>query len=143
MTNRALAGVVLLTQGLLGCAEALPVEPFTVPPAFVVANVTLTGVVSELTSTGPVPIEGVRVFLSDNQDVYTDARGFFSFAPVWVCPCSAQPWLAAGLTVLLVGKDGYEDPVGQPRTRFGYDGPGWRDVSINGDTRVDLALVRR
>jgi hypothetical protein len=121
--------------------------PVVVPsgPASTVADVTLSGVVYEVTPTGRMPIEGVRVFLTDDQDIATDTHGFFSFRPVWVCPCSYQPWVDAGITLISVSKNGYDDPAGQPASVFGgfYAGPGWRDVTINGDTRFDIQLVRR
>jgi hypothetical protein len=103
MTNRTCTGflLVVLIIGVTGCEGARPssptasspVQPLPTPqptpggPADAVANVTLSGVVFEMTATGPVPIEGARVFLSDDQDIATDASGSFSFKPVWVCPC--------------------------------------------------------
>ena len=104
---------------------------------------------------GRVPIEGVRVLLDyfhvfPAPDVVTDSQGFFSFRPVWVCPCSWAPWVDAGITSIYVDKDGYEVPAGQPASVFGRR-PGTdvppdlrlRDVTINGETRFDIELVRR
>jgi hypothetical protein len=34
----------------------------------------------------------------------------------------------------------FEDPPGLPRSLWG---PGWREVQIDGDTRLDIELVRR
>jgi hypothetical protein len=116
-------------------------------PAFSVAEVTLSGVVFELTPTGRVPIEGVGVSNGEGEYAVTDASGVFSLRPVWVCPCSAQPWIDAGITLLWLWTDDYVDPPGQPPSLFTRGmtnpGPGWRDVMINGDTRVELELVRR
>ena len=44
-------------------------------------------------------------------------------------------------TVVLVAKEGYEDPPGL--TYPPYHSPGAREVTINGDTRFDIELVRR
>ena len=45
---------------------------------------------------------------------------------------------------LIVRKEGYDDPTGlPPRTWPGSPLLGWRDVTINGDTRFDIELVRR
>ena len=111
------------------------------------ADVTLSGVVSEVTPNGLVPIEGVGVSNGEGGYSVTDANGFFSIKPVWVCPCSSQPWIDANTTLLLLWKDGYEDPAGQSPSLFAQGlanpGPGWRDVMINGDTRFDTQLVRR
>jgi hypothetical protein len=56
----------------------------------------------------------------------------------------------AGITSIWVDKDGYEAPAGQPASIFGRrldpdvlpDGR-LRDVTINGNTRFDIELVRR
>jgi hypothetical protein len=159
MTNRPLTGFLLLvlTAGPAGCDGARlpsPTPPSTLPqqtsspgnpiPAFSVADVTVSGVVFEMTATGRVPIEGVTVANGEGWTGLTDANGSFSFGPVWACPCAAEPRVDAGTTSLWVGKDGYEDPPGQPPSRFSsYAGPGYRDVMINGDTRIDIQLVRR
>jgi hypothetical protein len=98
-----------------------------------VTNITLSGVVSEVTTTGRAPIEGARVFVSDDQDESTDAEGLFRFTPVSVC--------VPGPIVIWVGKDGYADEPGQPVVPG--RGAGWRLVPINGDTRLEITLVRR
>lgn len=80
---------------------------------------TLSGVVSEMTPTGQVPVEGVHVEWSDLHDVsMTDTNGFYSFSGV-----------PAGLNSLWVNKAGYQ--------------AGTRQVTITGDTRFDIQLVRR
>jgi len=98
-----------------------------------VADVTLSGMVYEVTPIGRMPIEGVRVFLTDDQDIATDRNGFFSFRPVW---------LDGGNTIIWVNKDGFDDVAGQPIVP-GYNEPGWHVLPINGDTRFDVQLVRR
>lgn len=114
-------------------------------PAFHVAEVTLSGIVFENTPTGRQPIEGVRVANGEGTYATTDANGFYSLGPVWVCPCAAQPWIEAGTTFLWITKDGYTDPPGTPASAFGpvAGSSGTRDVKIDGDTRFDIELVRR
>ena len=161
MTNKTHVGflLVMLTTGLAGCDDGGPMSP-TVPavalpqptPApppptpsgrgYNIANVTLSGVVFEMTPEGRVPIDNVAVFLPDDQYVVTDANGFFSFWPVWVCPCRFPDWLAADHTIINATKDGYTDPPGQPELPS-YRGLGWRVVAVHGDTRFDVELVRR
>ena len=102
MTNKRHAGFLLmvLAAELAGCNDAgatsptaaalpqptpTPAPPTPSGPGYAVADVTLSGVVFEMTPTGRVPIEGARVYLADDQDIGTDTNGFFSFRPVWVC----------------------------------------------------------
>lgn len=99
-------------------------------------NVTyvLSGRVFEITASGRLPIEGVSVYCDSCGDpfghtyAYTDANGLYWFG-----------WTANGATPLIVGKNGYA-LAGNPPA-----GPveGWIVVSVNGDTRFDIELVRR
>ncbi len=91
---------------------------------------TLSGVVSEVTSAGEVPVEDVWVYCDScghdgHTGVYTDSRGYYIF-----------PEVLPGSTPLVIHKDGYDvvDPV-----------PGFANkvVTVNGDTRFDIRLVRR
>jgi hypothetical protein len=175
MTNRRQRGFLLLVlaAGLTGCDGAHPSGPSAPsrpqpqqtprptgngPDTYHVADVIRSGVVYEVTPMGRVPIEGVLV-LSDWFHLFpappapsaiTDSQGFFSFRPVWVCPCSWAPWVDGGITSIWVDKNGYEVPAGQPASIFGRrldadvlpDGR-LRDVTINGNTRFDIELVRR
>jgi hypothetical protein len=80
--------------------------------------------------------------------VFTDINGLFSVRPVWVCPCSWAPSVEPGITSIQWGKDGYDDPAGQPASILNFQpvhvtGGGWRDVKINGNTRLEIELVRR
>ena len=177
MTNRTLLGflLVVIATGLAGCNGASPSSPTptstapqqTPPPpsaprpggngfdSYYVADVILSGVVYEMTPMGRVPIEGVLVrsdwfHMFPTPDVVTDSRGFFSFGPVWVCPCSVAPVVKAGITAIWVDKGGYEAPAGQPASVFGYrldpdvrPDLRLRDVTIDGDTRFDVELVKR
>ena len=92
MTNRThvVFLLIVLAVGLSGCNGAGPTSP-TLPqqtpipapapptppsgPGYHVADVTLSGMVFEVTPTGRVPIDNVRVFLSDDQDLLTDQAG--------------------------------------------------------------------
>ena len=132
MTNKLRTGLLFLdfaatlagcdgggAPGLIGPPPPPPPPPPAGGPAFSVADVTVSGFVFEVTSTGRVPIEGVTVANGEGWGGLTDANGAFSFRPVWVCPCAAQPWVPAGTTFLWVAKDGYEDPAGQTLSVFG------------------------
>ena len=156
MEHRTYARLLLLViaAGLAGCDGAPLASPTPVvgvspqtPPPFSIANVTLSGAVFEVTPSGRVPIEGVGVSNGEGEYDVTDANGYFSLTPVWVCPCSYQPWIDASVTLLWLWTDDYVDPPGQPPSLFTRGmtnpGPGWRDVTISGDTRVELELVRR
>ena len=158
VTNRFRAGflVSVLAASLAGCdGGRMPVPipgllPGGQPPPdpggsgfFSVADVTVSGVVFEVTPTGRVPIEGAMVANGEGWGGLTDENGAFSFRPVWVCPCGAQPWVPAGTTFLWVEKDGYDDPAGQPPSVFGGIYATARDVKIDGDTHVEIRLVRR
>ena len=55
---------------------------------------------------------------------YTDSNGFYSFS-----------WLYPGHQTLLVSKEGYRTPLGQPDGSF--------TMTVTGDTRLDIQLVRR
>ena len=119
MRNRTQTGLLLLalSTALAGCdggrrsgptgpstfsPQQTPAPPPAANPASSVADVTLSGVVYEVTSDGQVPLEGVSVSNGEGEYAVTDANGFFSIRPVWVCPCAAQPWIDAGTTFLWV-----------------------------------------
>jgi len=95
---------------------------------------TLSGVVFEVTPAGQAPIEGVQVYCDSCGEfghtfAHTDANGFYIFPAVF-----------NGSNPLIVGKDGYRDPPGLPP---GPLSQGWRQVTVKGDTRFDIELVRR
>ena len=164
-TRLRVAGLLLFMSGGLpaGCVSSSPSMPSSQQPlptgsgpeTVSVASVTLSGVVYEMTPRGRVPVEGVQVIgdyfhVFPTPNVVTDANGFFSFKPVWVCPCSWAPWVDAGITSIWVDKEGYEAPAEQPASVFSRRlDPGvrpdlrLRDVTISGDTRMDIQLVRR
>lgn len=98
---------------------------------------TLSGVVFERTPMGTAPIEGVEVYCDScgspvgHTFTYTDASGFYSFS-----------YTNPGFHSLLIRKDGYGDPPGQPPgsaqgylTRY--------PPMVNGDTKFDIELARR
>lgn len=82
---------------------------------------TLSGVVSEMTPTGQVPVEGVLVW----EDYFhapatTDTNGFYRFRGPY----------GTGLTIpLSFTKEGFQAKTGS--------------VTVNGDTQLDVQLVRR
>ena len=157
VTARVAFLLALLVGGLCGCERNVsgPTPPASstrpaptlgnLSPAFYVADITLSGFVFETTPDGKRPITGVDVTNGEGDNALTDANGFYSLGPVWVCPCRAEPWVESGTTFLWVSKDGYGDPPGTPASVFwrGTPPPGTRDVKIDGDTRFDIELVRR
>jgi hypothetical protein len=83
------------------------------------ATYTLSGVVSEETPTGRVPLEGVHVEESNfHAGSITYGNGLYSISG-----------LHAGVSPLWVSKEGYQNQI--------------RNVAIDGDTRLDIQLVRR
>lgn len=159
-----LMSVVVLALGMGGCGDsdspAMPLTPSSLPPQAVVPSpspgafstahtlrgVSLSGVVYELTPTGRIPIAGAVVYCEPcgagtHTFATADGNGFYHFpgdvatgGGVWVAPGVPTP-LAVGYY-----NQGYEDPPGIPPTP---QGPGWRQVMIDGDTRFDIDLVRR
>lgn len=118
-------------------------RPPAPPPNATYTRVTLSGVVFDVTPTGRVPLGRVDVYCEacgefGHKLAQTDTNGFYSF--------TEGVWLSAGIpTALWVGKDGYQDPAGLPAPHgpFTPSEPGWREVTIDGDTRFDIELVRR
>jgi hypothetical protein len=159
-----LAGAALLVVMVAGCGGSdAPVTPFTpsAPPpqaavpapspgsfltGHTLQGVSLSGVVYELTPTGRTPIAGAIVYCEPcgaetHSFATADDNGFYQFpgdvasgGGIWLAPGFPTP-IAVGYS----NKD-YEDPPGLVATR---EGPGWRSVLIEGDTRFDIELVRR
>lgn len=146
--------IMALVAAGLGCDGGSPTSPTTsIPqarqpspaprPAGAVAafaEVTLSGVVYEVTPGGRVPIEQVAVYcepcgIETHTWAYTDANGFYSFFGVWLEPLPTR---------VNIGKDGFGDPPGLAvPTPPNPSGAGWREVRVEGDTRFDVELVRR
>jgi len=146
MTIRTYTGVLVLAlaTGVAGCdgasspaptAPAAVQAPLPTPaptptraifPPGVLSAYTLSGVVFEVTATGGRPIEGVAVYCElcgeeTHSWSFTDSSGVYSFTGVWTTPGTPIPvWFS---------KEGYTAPIG------------W--VTVNGDTRFDVELVRR
>ena len=159
-----LAGLVL-ALGLGGCGRfdspVTPVTPSHVPPqevirppalgslfpsGYTLRGVSLSGVVYELTPSGRRPISGAMVYCEMcGEQTHTlaaaDDKGFYHFSGdlasgggVWVAHGVFTPILVYSVNQV------YEDPPGLPP--IGH-GPGWRYVLIDGNTRLDIELVRR
>ena len=82
---------------------------------------TLTGVVTEVTSRGPVPVEGVVVYrgvITGYRVATTDKHGLYRI-----------PGLFEGVDIVSTDKEGYESSQSS--------------VSIASDTRFDIQIVRR
>jgi hypothetical protein len=148
---KSYGGVSAVKAGYAAAREILTVSgdtrfDFQLGPR--VAIYTLSGVVSEVTPTGRVPVEGVLVheyscedvspappFFSGSCPVYvfqttkTDKTGFYRFSGLY----------AGRKNGVGVSDEGFDDPRTDPH---GPEGNG-EDVTINGDTRLDLQLVRR
>jgi len=149
MTKRVQLAVALLSVQLLpGCgatSSSIPSAPSPVatsnpvtPPAPTgfLPNIILSGTVSEMVQDRLVPIEGASVYCEPCGEgthtfASTDSKGFYTFTGVWSTAFS-----------ILVRKDGYQDPPGPIKSGF-PSGPGWRPVTINGDTQFDVLLVRQ
>ena len=89
-------------------------------------------------------IEGASVYCeacgeSTHNFAYTDSNGEYVFPHgVWMDRPASFPIRVS------VGKDGYQDPPGLPKTTPpNPSGPGWREVLIAGDTRFEIELVAR
>jgi hypothetical protein len=112
-----------------------------------VAIYTLSGVVSEQTPTGLIPMEGVQMSEYSCEEVSpappffgnacpvviyqtttTDKKGFYSFSGLY----------SGKENSITPSKDGFEDPRTDPN---GPEGNG-QAVTIDGSTRLDLHLIR-
>jgi hypothetical protein len=79
---------------------------------------TLSGVVSQMTPAGRVPLEGVRVHWSEmHLDATTNAAGFYSLD------------VPRGQSLLLASKEGYKEKV--------------LTVAVSNDVRVDIELEQQ
>jgi hypothetical protein len=60
-------------------------------------------------------------------------------------PVRLGPSVEANMTAIAFTKPGYEDPAGLPKSRFVFTGgsDGYRDVKIQGDTQIEVELVRK
>lgn len=152
---RSHGGALALKAGYAAAREILSVSGdtrFDIQLGPRVAIYTLSGVVSEVTPTGLTPLEGAHVHQSSCEEVLpappffpgsgcpvlifqtvrTDKQGRYSFAGLY----------SGKNNSIGVSTDGFEDPFG---SSDGPEGPGPKDraVTIDGDTRFDVQLVRR
>jgi len=105
---------------------------------YTLTGVSLSGTVYESTAKGPMSIVGALVYCElcgklTHSWATADANGFYSFSGDLAS--GGGIWLAAGQRITVyVQADGYRDPSGSLGQRY---------LSIVGDTRLDLELVRR
>ena len=113
-----------------------------------VAIYTLSGVVSEVTPAGRVPLEGVLVDEYSCEEVSPSPPFFGSACPVLIYQATKTDrngsFSISGLyqgksNTIGVFKEGFEDPRIDPN---GPEGNG-QEVTIDGDTRLELTLVRQ
>ena len=137
------AGYASATTNLTKCADA------TIDMQLVrTAIYTLSGVISEVTSRGRVPIEGVRV------DVYSmpcdehgsgcvgfgEGIGLFQTAMTDRSGLYSIPGLYLGnYNVIWATKDGFADPF---PPHYPDNAEGGRAITNDGDSRFDIQLVR-
>jgi hypothetical protein len=137
-------GVLVIACTACGGAKgsiASPASPTPLPaPSQSTATFMLFGVVTEVTPSGLVPIEGARVDVvscaASNQSgcsnssraVTTDAQGLYFIQDVY----------SGAQNTVWVSKAGFEFPSGAK-----VDGEGAQTVRVTGDTRLDIQLVRR
>jgi len=111
----------------------------------------LSGVVSEMTAIGLIPIEGVLVEEYSCEEVSPLPPFFSSTCPVVIYQVTTTDkqgrYSFSGLysgkgNTIGVSKEGFEDPFGISN---GPEGPGANNqaVTIDGNTRFDIQLVRR
>lgn len=141
---------VLLAGALIGCGGGGgPIAPTTTPapspapsPTVPATAGSLSGTVTEMTSTGPIPVAGVSIEQMSCwqvncpndpiiQKVSTGSDGTYRFGGLY----------NGALNFVWITKEGYV-PTGPPADRFACEGCD-RIVTVNGDTRLDIELVRR
>jgi hypothetical protein len=107
----------------------------------------LSGLVFEITPSGPAPVPGVSVYCDACGEfghtwTTTNANGVYRFSGD--VAGGGGVWIAPGYTTyLIVNKDGYQDPPGLPASTWGYSGAGWRELTMTGDAWFDIQLVKR
>lgn len=129
-TSLCFLGALLpLLASCTGINHEFPLAPDGGEPMY-----TLSGIVTERTTAGPVPVEGVLVAgyrcspRCQGQQSTTDSNGAYSIS------------LYTGENDIWVLKNGY-DVDGPPPMRSCENCDAI--VAINGDTRLDIELVRR
>ena len=156
MTHLAFAVILLvLAAGSMGCSNpvsssAPPMTPTTpspvsLPPPTGPAGVALFGTVSERTVNGLTPIPAVLLYCDacgefGHTFLTTDANGSYRFSGDLAH--GGGVWLSDSIR-LLVQKDGYVLPNGEPVNSSSYPGAFWTNVKMNGDTEFDIVLARQ
>jgi hypothetical protein len=87
---------------------------------------TISGVIFEITPSGRVPVEGVYVTGPWDYPVFTDRNGSFSLSACGNSPCVFHN---GELFTAYVSKNGYQPAIVQ--------------ATVNGDTQLDIQLMRR
>lgn len=139
--------VVATKAGYAGVSKTLTISgdtrlDFQLGPR--VAISTLSGVVSEVTPTGLVPLEGVRIEelscdpagpigcpVHISSAVVTDKNGFYSISGLFS---------GTGNNTVWASKAGYQDSTTDLPA---CEAAPCRIINVNGDTRLDIQLVRR
>ncbi len=102
------------------CGRESVTEPTPIvrdPAPAPIVTYTVSGVISEITDSGEMPLEGVHVENSESHDVtITDGDGFYSLGG-----------FRAGMARLNLSKEGYE-------LQF-------REVAVEGDVRFDAVMI--
>lgn len=107
---------------------------------------TLFGLVTEASVAGQTPIAGALIYCdacgADGHTwLRTDTNGYYSFSGD--LGSGGGVWVSSGApTALWIAKEGYRDPPALSPPGGLPAEPGWRAVSISGDTRFDIMLVR-
>jgi hypothetical protein len=110
-----------------------PPAPWRYGPGYILLEVSLSGLVFEVTADGPVPVAGAEVYCDPcgergHTSTTTDADGAYQFRGN--IAQGGGVWVDATRAVRLwVNKEGYIQR--QPR------------LTIDGDTRYDIELMRR
>ena len=130
---------LLLVVTGLGCDGSVPTGPTVTPPSPIpIATTpgTLSGVVFERTAAGNVSVEEVEVYCESCSDgpgiVFTDSDGVYSFGEV-----------GNGRSHLLVAKLGYKLAKPDEVYSGGISWMGKVIVTVSGETRFDIELVRQ
>jgi hypothetical protein len=152
---RSYGGASAVKAGYAAAREILTVRgdtlfDFQLGPR--VAIYTLSGVISEATPTGLVPLEGVLVEEYSCEDVSASPPFFSNTCPVLVYQTTITDKKGAysfsGLYAgernnIGAGKEGFEDPLAPDGPEDPNAPDRSRKVRINGATRYDIHLVRR
>jgi hypothetical protein len=142
-TSRLVAAVVV-TLTVAACGDgngSIPTATAPSPTPAPRSTFALFGVVSEVTANGNVPVEGVELqVMSCAPSVRLACGGHGSILNVTTNAKGAYiaDGVYPGQAVVWVEKTGFQLPEGVK-----VDGEGAQTVTVNGDTRLDVQLVRR